>query len=189
MDTVLQYLKRQNRPYNQNDIFINLKVALINKNAVSKPNLNKAISSLLEQDAIIAKQYGKQWIYCCKQDSVSPEKLLELETRINTRSEECQAAKLKLEAVRMDLAIQNTPKTCDIPGLIHDLNAQNAVLTARLVSIKTTSLTPLQINAINANYDHAQKQEKLRKRLFYNMWNMIRDAIPGDPAVLMVSSG
>ena len=59
----MQYLTKQNRPYNATDLQANLKA----KFNISKPAVVKALASLAEKGDIVEKAYGKQLIYACKQ--------------------------------------------------------------------------------------------------------------------------
>lgn len=61
----VEYLKKQNRPYNSTDIFNNL------KGVVSKTVLTKALTDAASKGLIHCKNYSKtNAIYCAKQDVV-----------------------------------------------------------------------------------------------------------------------
>lgn len=58
---ILKYLTNQNRPYSATDIFNNL------HEKIGKTALQKHLNTLVEQDLITCKAYGKQSIYFAKQ--------------------------------------------------------------------------------------------------------------------------
>ncbi len=61
-DTILEYLKKTNRPYSAIDVFNNL------KEKIPKTLVVKLLNSLVENGKITGKLYGKQWVYVSRQD-------------------------------------------------------------------------------------------------------------------------
>lgn len=55
---VLEYLKREYRPYAVTDLVLNL------HNQISKPNMIKVLDELVAGEDIISKTYGKSTYYC-----------------------------------------------------------------------------------------------------------------------------
>jgi 26S proteasome regulatory subunit (ATPase 3-interacting protein) len=78
INTLLQYLTKQNRPYNATDLQANLKT----KHNLSKPAIVKALASLAQKGDLVEKPYGKQIIYAPKQaeESTSGEDMEKLRT-------------------------------------------------------------------------------------------------------------
>lgn len=76
----VQYLIKQNRPYNATDLQANLKA----KHNISKPAVVKALASLAQKGDIVEKMYGKQAIYAPKQpeETVSGEDMERLRTEL-----------------------------------------------------------------------------------------------------------
>ncbi|OLL25354.1 Homologous-pairing protein 2 [Neolecta irregularis DAH-3] len=65
---VLEYLRKQNRPYSATDISCNL------HNSVTKASAAKVLALLEKQGEIAVKTYGKQSVYVIKQDSNTSDK-------------------------------------------------------------------------------------------------------------------
>ncbi|XP_011305156.1 homologous-pairing protein 2 homolog [Fopius arisanus] len=63
LGVVYNFLKTKNRPYNINDLVTNL------PNEKSKAAIQQALEKLKKEQKIIEKIYGKQKIYCIKQES------------------------------------------------------------------------------------------------------------------------
>ena len=76
---ILQYLKKQNRPYSAMDIFNNL------HGSVGKTQIVKVLTNLQEKNEITCKNYGKQQVYVIKQDDEelpSPDELDSMDQEI-----------------------------------------------------------------------------------------------------------
>ncbi|CAJ0825164.1 4619_t:CDS:2 [Entrophospora sp. SA101] len=58
---VMEYLRKQNRPYSATDVINNL------RGAVTKTVAQKVLNSLVEKNEVNCKPYGKQSVYCIKQ--------------------------------------------------------------------------------------------------------------------------
>ncbi|KAJ3092685.1 hypothetical protein HK102_004147, partial [Quaeritorhiza haematococci] len=100
-DVVLKYLRKTNRPYSAVDVFNNL------KGEIGKTQVVKILQQLQEQEMIHGKQYGKQWVYCQKQDDLpapSPDELDEIDRRITLLKEEVTSLK---EQVKQDQSVLN----------------------------------------------------------------------------------
>ncbi|XP_003747184.1 homologous-pairing protein 2 homolog [Galendromus occidentalis] len=86
-ETVLNYLKEQNRPYSVTDIFNNL------HKAIGKTVLQRDLDSLVGSGEVVGKTYGKQRIYYVSQEGeiVPPE-------------EDVAAIDREIEALREEIA-------------------------------------------------------------------------------------
>ncbi|AAS53845.2 AFR474Wp [Eremothecium gossypii ATCC 10895] len=88
-DLIERYLIEQYRPFGVNDIVQNL------HNRVTKTNATKALETLVSQDRIICKLFGKAAIYCCKEQQLQlPPNVTEEEITIEALEqlrEECNA--------------------------------------------------------------------------------------------------
>lgn len=67
-EIILEYLNKQYRPYNLNDILLNLKSTV---NGISKTTLTRALDSLVSNNQIYVKQFGKTNIYCCLEKPIT----------------------------------------------------------------------------------------------------------------------
>ncbi|RKO99515.1 hypothetical protein CXG81DRAFT_14400 [Caulochytrium protostelioides] len=188
-DSVVQYLKRQNRPYSANDVFQNL------HGAIPKAKVVKLLNDLVEANAIRGKCYGKQWVYVATQeDRPKP-------SRTEVQATDLQIAQLKEEtaALRGDVArlTEAVSKYRSIPTL-EALEARRAALQAQADELRTR-LAPLEagqshvsekeIKAIRDRRTAALRQWRLRKKLFKDMWDTITENMPTKPKDLMEDLG
>ncbi|CAG8765661.1 2665_t:CDS:2, partial [Acaulospora morrowiae] len=75
---VLDYLRKQNRPYSVTDISNNL------HNAITKAAIQKALTNLVEKEEVGCKTYGKQSVYVVKQELNEMDvKIEELKKEVN----------------------------------------------------------------------------------------------------------
>jgi hypothetical protein len=102
MATLLDYLRKTNRPYGLTDLITNL------HNVVSKPMAAKALTQLEATGAITSKTYGKSVIYVVAQKPVKNEKEEIDNDNINESTEmgetEKEALVLELEARVLELS-------------------------------------------------------------------------------------
>lgn len=63
-EAIFKYLKQTNRPYSVNDIILNL------HKKYSKTVVQTALDTLVKDELVFSKTYGKQVIYCVKQTGV-----------------------------------------------------------------------------------------------------------------------
>lgn len=99
MATLLDYLRKTNRPYGLTDLITNL------HNAVSKPTAVKALTQLEATGAITSKTYGKSVIYVVTQklfangDAENEDCISE-----STKEHENEALVVELEARVLELS-------------------------------------------------------------------------------------
>lgn len=83
-DIILDYLQKTNRPYSAIDIFNNL------KEKIPKTLVVKCLNSMVENEVITGKLYGKQWVYVARQDLVecpTQEQISKMDDRIDELKE------------------------------------------------------------------------------------------------------
>lgn len=100
MTTLLDYLKRTNRPYGLTDLITNL------HNSVSKAVATKALTQLEASGAITSKTYGKSIIYVITQKPVNLEKENDVPGEIKKENSDESNQKLleQLEAQVLELS-------------------------------------------------------------------------------------
>ncbi|KAI3658775.1 hypothetical protein MP638_001657 [Amoeboaphelidium occidentale] len=122
--TILNYLKRTNRPYSATDLTNNLK-------DYGKTQIVKSLTSLSQDGSIICKTYGKQQVYVVKQEegdaTVSKEELTELDEQCDRMKEELSKKKAELKE-RVDLLNNSLLCTLTDEALSERLSAVSAEL-------------------------------------------------------------
>ncbi|OZJ06871.1 hypothetical protein BZG36_00027 [Bifiguratus adelaidae] len=179
--TVLQYLKRTNRPYSTTDIFNNL------HGAIGKTAVQKALNNLVEQQEISTKAYGKQSIYVVTQDqaeAASPEELEKLDQVIEGLKTEVTGLKDASRQLQSSLAgLKNSLTTKEIQERLAKLREANAGYEARLDTLRsgTRQVSIDDMRKINADYDYVCKMWRARRKLFKEMFDTITENMPQDP--------
>ncbi|CAG8765179.1 6301_t:CDS:2, partial [Acaulospora morrowiae] len=79
---VLDYLRKQNRPYSVTDISNNL------HNAITKAAIQKALTNLVDKEEVGCKTYGKQSVYVVKQVRITNSQLNEMDVKIEELKKE-----------------------------------------------------------------------------------------------------
>lgn len=70
-EAIQKYLNTTNRPYSANDIMLNL------HKQFGKTAVQKALDELVGEGGVLEKTYGKQKVYCIKQEKVSNNQISE----------------------------------------------------------------------------------------------------------------
>ncbi|KAJ3152028.1 PSMC3 interacting protein [Geranomyces variabilis] len=182
-DVVLQYLKKQNRPYSAADVFNNL------GGQVGKTVVVKALATLAEEATIYGKANGKQWVYVAKQDEMeAPSKELMDEMNLKLSQLKDQNAVLQeevcIKALQAELSTLNNSLTDDqIQARLLALNAENEKMEERLVTLRSgdapAQLSDKEIKAADTKLEKMRKEWRSRKRLFSDMWGAVTESVPG----------
>ncbi|KAI8923541.1 Tat binding protein 1-interacting protein-domain-containing protein [Entophlyctis helioformis] len=186
---VLAYLRKQNRPYNANDIFSNM------KGAIAKAALAKLLATCADQKLIHAKQYGKQVIYAPVQEAVD----------VCDGRDESDAMRAELEACEQQLAVSRerlrvdnqrlagllkTHPTDTLPGLLNQMHSEIASLEARLCAATSgeCQYSDESCKQINALFVKHQREWAARRKLFQSIWSQLADAVT-DSSQLLATLG
>ncbi|KAJ3161858.1 PSMC3 interacting protein [Geranomyces variabilis] len=146
-DVVLQYLKKQNRPYSAADVFNNL------GGQVGKTVVVKALATLAEEATIHGKANGKQWVYVAKQDEMeTPSKELMDEMNLKLSQLKDQNAVLQEEIKALQAGMRGLPCLC-WRGLI--------IIRSLLVAENPPSHHSSELSTLNNSLTDDQIQAKL----------------------------
>ncbi|KAL2916190.1 PSMC3 interacting protein [Polyrhizophydium stewartii] len=192
-DLVLLYLRKQNRPYNANDIFSNM------RGAVAKTALAKILAACAEQSKCLSddqliqsKTYGKQVIFAPIQE-VAPEGANEETQALSAQLEEVQAqlAAARDEATQELQNLQRSPTTEAAREMLARLTEQNGELRERLrvLSSGERLVSPEECKRILAAHARVRGEWKSRRKLFMSVWSHLSDTLPGSPKQLMETLG
>ncbi|KAF2803875.1 TBPIP-domain-containing protein [Mytilinidion resinicola] len=141
-DTILTYLRKQNRPYSATDVSANL------HNKVTKAAAAKILKDLHEKKEIEGRASGKQIVYHCVQsvdDAVTPEHLAEIDNTISTLRAETTTATASAKTLRASLASLNTTlSTSDLRSSIAKLEAEREDYETRLGALRGGQIRPVK---------------------------------------------
>ncbi|KJE95582.1 hypothetical protein CAOG_006022 [Capsaspora owczarzaki ATCC 30864] len=173
---ILDYLNKQNRPYSAIDIFNNL------HGAVGKTAVTKALASLTAGEKIIEKEYGKQHVYCPRQDQFEiPDEaeLDQLDQTIDELRDQLREENVKVSGASM--------KTVDIIARVAALRTKNAANMERLEKLKTGTklVSSAEIARVKKNYTTAHTAWRSRKKMCMNVIDQVMESYPKPKAHLI----
>ncbi|KAF2499948.1 TBPIP-domain-containing protein [Lophium mytilinum] len=179
-DTILTYLRKQNRPYSATDISANL------HNKVTKAAAAKILKDLHEKKDIEGRASGKQIVYHCIQsadDTVTPEHLAEIDATISTLRTETTAATATAKTLRAALASLNTTlSTSDLRSSIATLEAETAEIETRLGALRAGKVRPVK----KEDKEEVEREFKLwkgvagrRANIAKEMWKTVEEVGQG----------
>ncbi|CAJ0760793.1 15408_t:CDS:2 [Entrophospora sp. SA101] len=163
---VMEYLRKQNRPYSA---------------TVTKTVAQKVLNSLVEKNEINCKPYGKQYVYYIKQDqleSPSSEELLTMDAEIEDLKKEINEFKEKNRRLQSEFNGLNSSLTNkQIDERIEIVKEENQKYGERLQVLQsgTIQISDEEKKQIDEGYEKNRKLWRQRKRMFYDMFNLILD--------------
>jgi len=177
-DTILDYLRSQNRPYNVNDIFNNL------HKGVAKPAAQKALDTLTAQGCVIEKSYGKQKIYFINQNNVAEvgqEELSSIDAKISALNDQYKDELRIVQEKEKELAMtKSMPSIIDLKNKTAEFNQRIAEDEVKLDQMATsgTEVDVAELRAIKLKEDARRKEWQKRRRICMNMVNVILEGYP-----------
>ncbi|CAN9088613.1 unnamed protein product [Alternaria sp. RS040] len=178
-DLVLEYLRKQNRPYSAIDVSANL------HNKVTKASAAKILKDLHEQKVIEGRVAGKQIVYHALQNAAeacTTEQLAALdESVLNVRT---QTISLLTSAknLRSSLSsLNSTLSTTDLIASIHTLETERAEIVTRLDGLKkgkAKKITVAEREATEKEWKRSVRVAKIRKKIAMEMWKLIEGQLP-----------
>jgi 26S proteasome regulatory subunit (ATPase 3-interacting protein) len=187
--TVLDYLRKTNRPYSVTDIFNNL------HGVVGKTQVQKVLNQLAEAKEVQQKLYGKQSVYVITQDQFETPSSEELENmdqqieKLNTQISEVKELNNQSKAALNSLNSSLT--TEQIHARLAELAAENQGYEERLTVLRSGArkISVEDKQRIDTEYDAAVKIYKSRKRLFNDIFNAITENMESSPKTFRENIG
>ncbi|KAF8461095.1 Tat binding protein 1-interacting [Kalaharituber pfeilii] len=166
-ELILEYLRKQNRPYSIIEIVANL------HDAVSKTNTTKALKDLTERELIKEKVSGKQAIYHIIQDpddASTSEELKEMDLKVERIKDDISALKSEKKELEAELnALRSAPTAAALRESIQAMEADVVTLDARLAPLRAGTVAPVSAIEKAAVDDELAKYERVlmeRKKMF-----------------------
>eukprot|EP00045_Choanoeca_perplexa_P014997 m.180724 g.180724 ORF g.180724 m.180724 type:complete len:223 (-) comp16862_c0_seq3:2588-3256(-) len=186
---LLEYLKRQNRPYNANDLYANL------HEAISKTVVVKALASMGEANIIREKLYGKQKIYFALQtdfDKLSPEEVAALDKELEELKKQHAALSTSCSQVEGELSrLRAQPLTSDAEKQLATIVAENERKASKLQGLKEDGkqMSEADRERINNKYRKYLQVWKRRKRTAGEVLDQILEGYNKPKKALYESAG
>ncbi|KAM0717540.1 hypothetical protein Q7P37_007392 [Cladosporium fusiforme] len=175
---VLDYLRKQNRPYSATDISTNL------KNRVTKAAAAKLLKDMHERNEIEGRAAGKQLVYHAIQeeaDESSLEALQEMDAETSRLKD--NTAQLKAEEKVLRATLRDHASLMPLPELktsVATLQYEKEAMCARLAKLKdgdVKPITPEERARVNAEHEKWQGCIGSRRKIRLEMWKMIEELI------------
>ncbi|KAI9216370.1 Tat binding protein 1-interacting protein-domain-containing protein [Blastocladiella britannica] len=197
-EAVLQYLQRFNRPFGQNDIAVGL------KDSVGKSAIAKALATLVEQQKVVDKPFGKTHVYWIAQndDDMPPaDELDAMETEVNDLKSTLPDLETAVAALRRDhAALVKTPTTPDLAGSVAAAREARDALQARLDRLRPVPSenggpppAPLVTSDMKADAEYERSLYRTmwqqRKKWCRDALSAITESMPKKPAQIMEELG
>ncbi|KAK5690414.1 hypothetical protein LTR97_012282 [Elasticomyces elasticus] len=175
---VLDYLRKQNRPYSATDISTNL------KNRVTKAAAAKLLKDMHERKEIEGRAAGKQIVYHTIQEEADEsglEVLQQMDAEITRLREETLALKAEEKELRASLreGASQVPLS-ELKASCAALEQDKAEMTARLSKLSGGDVKPISAderNKISLDHRKWQRAASARKKIRAELWSMIADQV------------
>ncbi|RMZ17191.1 hypothetical protein D0860_00598 [Hortaea werneckii] len=186
-DLIMDYLRKQNRPYSATDISTNL------KNRVSKAAAAKLLKDMHERKEIEGRAAGKQLIYHVIQNNrqdEADEADLEKSQEMDAETSRLKSATLELKAEEKDLRLTLRQEGTQVPlpelrMAVDALRQAEADLSARLATLKNGSTKPISVEEreqINSEHRKWSRTAAARKKIRKELWAEIESHLGKEKA-------
>ncbi|CAG5148165.1 uncharacterized protein ALTATR162_LOCUS2160 [Alternaria atra] len=185
---VLEYLRKQNRPYSAIDVSANL------HNKVTKASAAKILRDLHEQRAIEGRAAGKQIVYHALQassilnavEACTTEQLAALDESILDLRTQTSTLVNTAKNLRSSLShLNSTLSTADLIANVHTLEMGRVEIETRLDGLrkgKAKKVTATEREAIEKEWKRSARVAKAREKIANDLWAMIEDMLPDQQA-------
>ena len=186
---IKNYLEKQNRPYSAIDIFNNL------HKEFGKTAVVKALETLVEQEQIIEKIYGKQKVYAPLQDQYGEfdeNEIKSLDVKIAEMNESLGI--LQQQSKQQESQINSFGKemtTATLVQTVQNLKKENFDLNKQIDKLKseTTLMTKEERQKLYERKTKMETHWKKRKRIANDIMNCILEGYPKPKKQLIEETG
>jgi 26S proteasome regulatory subunit (ATPase 3-interacting protein) len=168
-ETVLEYMRKQNRPYSLINVFDNL------HGKIKKPDLQKILDKLVKDKKLIEKEFGKCLVYWYNQDliEVNKERLEAEGERYAQARDTVDTLKKSLQEAKAKLAqIDRVPTTDSFKDQIKKCEEEIPSLENKLERYQNNS-EPMasmeQINDLEFSISEMERLKVRRRKMFGNI--------------------
>ncbi|ODM99011.1 Homologous-pairing protein 2 [Orchesella cincta] len=183
---VLQYLTSQNRPYSVNDIVLNL------HKEHGKAAVQKALDTLVQNNDVREKTYGKQKVYLVDQSKLSDagaDELKQMDEKVDSLEKLCKQNQEAVKEAQAQLKMVTSSMTTDeARALVTKLTTETEELSAKYATLSAAQgevMSKEERTKIRKDREKAVKEWKNRKRMCMDMVNTILDNSEMSKSVLL----
>ncbi|KAJ0417192.1 Tat binding protein 1-interacting protein-domain-containing protein [Aspergillus carlsbadensis] len=176
---ILDYLRKQNRPYSAIDVSTNL------HNKVTKAYAVKALRDLHQKKQIECRVAGKQTVYHATQeesDDTSADAVAVMDEEIQRLQEELPGLKEEEKKVQAELSSLNAlPLLSELRAEIEKLDSEKESLAASLAKVHgdgELKVSPQETEAVRKDWKLWQVQARVRARICRDLWLKCSETLP-----------
>ena len=189
-EKVLAYLRKQNRPYNTQDITNNL-----NKE-VGKTSVQRALDKYVSENKVKEKVYNKTKVYCIEQSimpQLSDSEMKGIDSEISNCEVKTQNMKASIRGLESELSSLSNSLTLEETKLKLKLTTERcSEMESRLKSIQSSSgkrITQTEKARIQKQHTNNIQYWRKRKRLASEMLDQILENYPKSKRELLDEIG
>ncbi|KAJ7125003.1 TBPIP-domain-containing protein [Mycena epipterygia] len=184
-DSVLDYIKRMNRPYGAVDVSANL------KGAVPKPAVQKILLALAEKGDLVQKTYGKTSFFVANQaniEALPAERFAALEEECKAVDEENKLIGAEVKILSSELArLKTTPTDTQLDVLISELTEAIKKTDAQLQPLRSGAplISAEDLEQVDADWVKWRAEWVRRKKIFNDFWQLATDTLTPQDALTL----
>lgn len=188
--TLVDYLRKQNRPFNVAEIELNLKKEF----GFGKSLVTRCLENLAQSGKIKEKVYGKQKIYFALQDTIAVPNDEMQKSELTIRSNKAEIAQLEKAIKDLEAAIMaksRRPNGAQLRKEIEELKEGNSKLEDKLKELKETAkgADPAKQKVLKKKREKVIGEWRKRKRIANNILDMILEGYPKTKKALLEEIG
>ncbi|RAL06323.1 putative TBP interacting domain protein [Aspergillus ibericus CBS 121593] len=176
---ILEYLRKQNRPYSATEISANL------QNRITKAHAAKALRELHQNKQIEGRAAGKQAVYHALQETcneATPEIIAALDEKAERLQEQATNLQATEKKTRAELAAVNArPLLFELRRDISQLQQEQEALQARLLEARgsDSESVPIQLKLkAEKDWKHWHNHASIRGRICRDLWRKCSEVVP-----------
>ncbi|KAL2862925.1 putative TBP interacting domain protein [Aspergillus lucknowensis] len=176
---ILDYLRKQNRPYSATDVSVNL------HNKVTKAYAVKALRELHQKKEIECRIAGKQIVYHATQEEVdekSADTVAVMDEEIKSLQEQLLGLKENEKKLQAELSSLNAvPLVSGLRGEIKRLEEEKESLCVQLAKVQgdgEANVSPQETEAARRDWKFWQKQARVRAQICRDLWRKCSETLP-----------
>uniref|UniRef100_A0A6B2LIA5 Homologous-pairing protein 2 winged helix domain-containing protein n=1 Tax=Arcella intermedia TaxID=1963864 RepID=A0A6B2LIA5_9EUKA len=187
VQVVWEYMRSQNRPYNQKNVFDNIHGK---DKGISQAKVTKILDDLVTQGKLKVKNFKNKNVYWVTQEEFkvldcSEQGLKEVETNIeNLKNQSNELTTTVKELEQRNRELKEQPVNQQIDAIIEEVNQQLIQVRSELDKLAQTRkpVDEQKKKEIQTSYNTTKQEWKKRKRIFSDIWGVLSESMDAKKA-------
>jgi len=178
---ILDYLKKQNRPYSAIEVSANL------HNKVTKAYASKVLKEMHERKEIEGRAAGKQLVYHVLQDpadDLMPDALHAIDEEIQQLQNDLTACRAREKGLRAELsALSAKVPIAELRQEVSMLEKEKESCLMRFSKIQTEAVKPVGVEEkthVEMSWNKWQRHYNIRRKICRDLWSRCTEVLPDD---------